>query len=63
LKAYRFVFDSRDEGRRERVERVDNRDGIWRCRTIFNCEEACPKDLKPNEAIAELKLEALKQVM
>ena len=61
LKAYRFVFDSRDEAARERLELIDSREGLWRCRTIFNCEEACPKDLKPNEAIAELKREAVKE--
>jgi len=63
LKAYRFVFDSRDEGGSERLALVDDRDGIWRCRTIYNCEEACPKTLRPNEAIAALKLETLKESM
>ncbi|MCX6353735.1 MAG: succinate dehydrogenase iron-sulfur subunit [Candidatus Aureabacteria bacterium] len=61
LKAYRFIFDSRDEAKGERLELVDDRNGLWRCRTIYNCEEACPKLLKPNEAIAALKIEALKQ--
>lgn len=61
LKAYRFIFDSRDEGKGERLACVDSRDGIWRCRTIFNCEEACPKSLRPNEAIAALKIKALKE--
>lgn len=60
LKAYRFVFDSRDEGKAERLACVDDKNGIWRCRTIFNCEEACPKTLRPNEAIAALKIETLK---
>ncbi|MCX6357095.1 MAG: succinate dehydrogenase iron-sulfur subunit [Candidatus Aureabacteria bacterium] len=61
LKAYRFIFDSRDEGRDERLAIVDDRYGVWRCRTVFNCDEACPKKLHPNEAIAGLKIEALKR--
>ena len=39
---------------------VDEKNGIWRCHTIFNCEESCPKSLRPNEAIAQLKIAALK---
>ncbi|MEI6634205.1 MAG: succinate dehydrogenase iron-sulfur subunit [Chlamydiota bacterium] len=61
LKAFRFVFDSRDEATRERLGLVDGRNGVWRCRTIFNCEESCPKLLRPNEAIAALKIESLKE--
>lgn len=63
LKAYRFIFDSRDEGKDERLETVDNKEGLWRCHTIYNCEEACPKDLKPNEAISALKLEAVRETL
>jgi succinate dehydrogenase / fumarate reductase iron-sulfur subunit len=63
LKAYRFVFDSRDEAKRERLALVDDKDGIWRCRTIYNCEEACPKTLRPNEAVAKLKIESLKETV
>jgi succinate dehydrogenase / fumarate reductase iron-sulfur subunit len=60
LKAYRFVVDSRDEGRREHLEAVDDRHGIWRCHTIFNCVEACPKSLNPTKAIEALKREITK---
>ena len=60
LKAYRFIFDSRDEAGEERLALVDDKHGVWRCRTIFNCEESCPKSLRPNEAIAQLKIAALK---
>lgn len=63
LKAYRFIFDSRDEGGRERLALVDDKDGIWRCRTIYNCEEACPKTLRPNEAVAMLKIASLKDAL
>ncbi|MDD5557317.1 MAG: succinate dehydrogenase iron-sulfur subunit [bacterium] len=63
LKAFRFIFDSRDEARGERLALVDGRDGVWRCRTVYNCEEACPKGLRPNEAIAALKIAALKETV
>ncbi|MBN1164156.1 MAG: succinate dehydrogenase iron-sulfur subunit [Candidatus Krumholzibacteriota bacterium] len=61
LKAYRFVADSRDEGAREHMSALDDKHGLWRCHTIFNCVEACPKDLNPTRAIARLKQEAVKQ--
>jgi succinate dehydrogenase / fumarate reductase iron-sulfur subunit len=55
LKAYRFIFDSRDEGTEERMAVLDNKHGLWRCHTIFNCVEACPKSLNPTRAISQLK--------
>ncbi len=55
LKAWRFIADSRDEGADERLEIVNDRHGVWRCHTILNCIEACPKQLNPTQAIAELK--------
>ena len=55
LKAYRYIFDTRDEGKEERVGAIDNRHGLWRCHTIINCVDACPKDLAPTEAISKLK--------
>ncbi len=55
LKAWRFIADSRDEGADERLEVVNDRHGVWRCHTILNCIEACPKQLNPTQAIAELK--------
>ena len=61
LKAYRFVADSRDEGSREHLEALDDRHGLWRCHTIFNCVEACPKDLNPTKAISELKKELVRR--
>jgi succinate dehydrogenase / fumarate reductase, iron-sulfur subunit len=54
LKAYRFAFDSRDEGFGERLPMINNRHGLWRCHTIFNCT-ICPKSLNPTWAIGELK--------
>jgi succinate dehydrogenase / fumarate reductase iron-sulfur subunit len=56
LKAYRFIFDSRDNGKDERIGIVNDRNGIWRCHTIFNCMEACPKDIKITEYLSKLKV-------
>ncbi len=55
LKAARYAFDTRDEGFEERVDVLDSRNGLWRCHTIFNCVEACPKSLNPTEAIVKLR--------
>lgn len=55
VQAHRFIFDSRDEGTDERLEVLGERDGVWRCRTIFNCTEACPRDIKITRAIGEVK--------
>lgn len=55
LKAQRYVADSRDEGRKERLNMLNSEDSVWRCHTAFNCVEACPKELNPTEAIQELK--------
>lgn len=63
LKAYRFVADSRDEGQQQHMEALDDKHGLWRCHTIFNCVEACPKDLNPTKAISELKKELVRQRM
>lgn len=56
LKAYRFIFDSRDDGAAERLDLVNDRNGIWRCHTVFNCMEACPKHIKITEYLSLLKL-------
>lgn len=42
VNAHRFIFDSRDEGAEQRLEILNDREGVWRCRTTFNCSEACP---------------------
>jgi len=55
LKAYRFVFDTRDEGADERINIIDSPDGIWRCHTIFNCVDACPKEINITWHISQLK--------
>jgi succinate dehydrogenase / fumarate reductase iron-sulfur subunit len=55
VQAHRFIFDSRDNGSRERLELLGSRDGVWRCRTIFNCLEACPREIDVTGAIAQVK--------
>jgi succinate dehydrogenase / fumarate reductase iron-sulfur subunit len=55
VNAHRFIFDSRDQGAAERLSRLSEPDGVWRCRTVFNCTEACPREIKVTEAIAEVK--------
>ena len=55
LNVWRFVQDSRDEGAAERLDILEGRHGPWRCRTILNCIEACPKGLNPTMAIAGIK--------
>jgi succinate dehydrogenase / fumarate reductase iron-sulfur subunit len=60
VQAHRFLFDSRDQGKDERLAVLNTRDGVWRCRTIFNCVEACPRGIQVTRAIAEVKLAILK---
>jgi succinate dehydrogenase / fumarate reductase iron-sulfur subunit len=55
VNAHRFIYDSRDQGAARRLAILNEPDGVWRCRTIFNCTEACPRDIKVTQAIAEVK--------
>ena len=59
LKANRFVFDTRDESSDERLQIIDSPQGIWRCHTIFNCVEACPKEIDITGHLSELKRAAV----
>jgi succinate dehydrogenase / fumarate reductase iron-sulfur subunit len=59
VQAHRFVFDSRDRASQERLSIMADADGVWRCRTIYNCTEACPRDIQVTQAIAEVKKEML----
>lgn len=53
--AHRFIFDSRDTAADERLAVLNAREGVWRCRTIFNCTEACPRGIEVTRAIQEVK--------
>jgi succinate dehydrogenase / fumarate reductase iron-sulfur subunit len=56
VQAHRFVFDSRDQAGAERLVIVNDRMGVWRCHDIFNCTDACPREIEITKAIGELKM-------
>lgn len=56
VQAHRFIFDSRDQAYAERLKILGDTFGVWRCRTIFNCTNACPREIEVTRAIAEVKL-------
>ena len=55
VNAHRFIFDSRDDGGDERLEILNEKEGVWRCRTTFNCTDACPRGIEVTKAIQEVK--------
>jgi succinate dehydrogenase / fumarate reductase iron-sulfur subunit len=55
VNAHRFIFDSRDRAAADRLEILNDAEGVWRCRTVFNCTSACPRDIKVTQAISEVK--------
>jgi succinate dehydrogenase / fumarate reductase iron-sulfur subunit len=59
VNAHRFIFDSRDQGTPQRMEVLGQANGLWRCRTAYNCTEACPRDIPITEAIEQVKREML----
>ncbi len=60
VNAHRFVYDSRDEAGADRLAVLDQRSGVWACRTAFNCTDACPRGIKVTAAIEEVKRALLK---
>jgi len=60
VNAHRFIFDSRDEGAGVRLDILNDKEGVWRCRTTFNCTDACPRGIQVTQAIAEVKQAILK---
>ena len=59
VNAHRFIFDSRDSGGAERLQILASRNGAFKCRTVFNCTDACPRGIKVTKAIQEVKRAAL----
>lgn len=60
LQAYRWIVDSRDaESKKERLAQLDDSFKVYRCHTIMNCTNTCPKGLNPAKAIAEIKKELI----
>ncbi|MBK9181377.1 MAG: succinate dehydrogenase iron-sulfur subunit [Acidimicrobiales bacterium] len=55
VNAHRFIFDSRDQAAEQRMDILNAKSGVFRCRTAFNCTEACPRDIKVTQAIEEVK--------
>jgi succinate dehydrogenase / fumarate reductase, iron-sulfur subunit len=61
LQAYRFIIDSRDRATQERLDDLDDPYRLFRCRTIMNCVEVCPKGLAPSRAIEKIRLMMVKE--
>jgi len=55
VNAHRFIFDSRDQAGAERLKILSDQWGVYRCHTIFNCTEACPREIQITQAIGEVK--------
>ena len=55
VNAHRFIFDSRDTAGAKRLEILNDKEGVWRCRTTFNCSEACPRGIEVTKAIHDVK--------
>jgi succinate dehydrogenase / fumarate reductase iron-sulfur subunit len=60
-KAMRFVGDPRDAGRVDRLEDLNEKNGIWQCTRCYFCNERCPKGVDPRDAIAKLGAESVKE--
>ncbi|MDP9382442.1 MAG: succinate dehydrogenase iron-sulfur subunit [Chloroflexota bacterium] len=59
VNAHRFIFDSRDKAGAERADVISSREGVWRCRTVFNCTDACPRGIQVTNAMEEVKRKLL----
>jgi succinate dehydrogenase / fumarate reductase iron-sulfur subunit len=59
LQARRFLADSRDTATTHRLEKLQDPFSVFRCRTIMNCANVCPKGLNPSKAIAEIRHQML----
>ena len=63
LQAYRFLADSRDQATGERLQELDGAYKMYRCHTIMNCVNVCPKGLNPTNAINNIKKMMLKEML
>lgn len=61
LQSLRFLLDSRDQGRIERLNELEDPFSLFRCRSIGNCTWVCPKGLNPMEAIGRIRRELLRE--
>jgi succinate dehydrogenase / fumarate reductase iron-sulfur subunit len=55
VRAFRYLFDSRDEASDERIALLDHKDGAWNCRTLWKCTEVCPKEIPVTKQIGQIK--------
>lgn len=62
VNAHRFIFDSRDDAADVRLDILNSQEGVWRCRTTFNCTDACPRGIEVTKAIAEVKRAVIRGV-
>ena len=63
LQAYRFIADTRDQATAERLDDLEDPYRLFRCHTIMNCVDVCPKELNPTEAIGKIKDMMVKRVV
>jgi succinate dehydrogenase / fumarate reductase iron-sulfur subunit len=61
VRAHRYLFDSRDKAKEERLDLLDKKEGAWGCKTYFKCTEVCPKEIKVTKAITQIKTEIRNQ--
>lgn len=61
LQASRFVLDSRDTNKQQRLKTLNDAFKVYRCRGIMNCVDVCPKGLNPTKAISNIRIETLKE--
>jgi succinate dehydrogenase / fumarate reductase iron-sulfur subunit len=55
VNAHRFIYDSRDQAAQERLQILNDQFGVYRCHTIFNCTDACPREIEITRAIGDIK--------
>ena len=55
VQAHRFIFDTRDRAAVQRLDILNQQIGVWRCRTAFNCTNACPREIPVTQLIGEVK--------
>jgi succinate dehydrogenase / fumarate reductase iron-sulfur subunit len=61
LQSARFILDSRDQATEERLDQLDDAYSLFRCHSIMNCVQVCPKGLNPTSAIGKIKKQMLKR--
>jgi len=59
-KAYRFLADPRDRRQKEILKAVNTQQGVWGCKTVFNCVKVCPKEVPPTHGIVKMRSKILR---